>query len=47
MEISDLLTVGELMKVELRFASTIRMAVFVLTFGMSWMPKSFVDSWDS
>ena len=43
MEISDL-TVEEIMKVELRFVSTIRMAVFVLTFGMKWMPKLSVDS---
>ena len=47
MVISDLWTVRGLVKVELKSASTIHMAASVLTFGMKWMPRLSVDSWDS
>ena len=47
MVILDLWTVRGLVKVELKSASTIHMAASVLTFGMKWMPRLSVDSWDS
>ena len=46
MEILGLLTLKEL-KAELRFVSTTHMGASVLTFGMKWMLKLSVDSWDS